>query len=537
MTGLIIISLQSTWVEAESVGGIDFGGDQAQLSEIAQELELVNLALLQNSETAIGEMLTHSRRFILHEIANIMVGLMQSTDERYLDKIDELQTDFKIERDRLMALRKTSDISLEFKRFQKTMLADIVAIRDEDNIDTPDLISTLNYLEAFLERMVLNGNSLEKEDIDITELVRTTPRFVDLHPSVELDLSGVQEPVHATIDQLRLREVLINIIVNANRAMKNKEEARAFHRVNAKELAFRAGVHENTARKVLRYDTKGMTGETYDKVAKALKEMGMGYALVPNILTLAVIESPPTYNEVRIRITDTGTGMTEATKSQIFDPFFTTEETGTGIGMFISNQIIKKHRGSIEVITGLGRGTTFIIRLPKYAGPFEPEEEVGEIDIERTVKRITDYVFDYAARQTEDYAPPKDQERNLKLDKKMADFGIELDDFLRIYKEGNYGNAIKKFHKARLMFREMTDNSMLSEGDKVTTPKNEAGVSLNGVIKSITKQNTMNYGSDMATVEVEDGRYLRYRLDELTGDKPYGAYFYSGSEPIRRNDQ
>jgi signal transduction histidine kinase len=70
---------------------------------------------------------------------------------------------------------------------------------------------------------------------------------------------------------------------------------------------------------------------------------------------------------ISIEITDTGTGMTDEVKERIFEPFFTTKKVGegTGLGLSIVFGIIEKHHGSINVISSPGRGTTFIILLPK----------------------------------------------------------------------------------------------------------------------------------------------------------------------------
>lgn len=71
-------------------------------------------------------------------------------------------------------------------------------------------------------------------------------------------------------------------------------------------------------------------------------------------------------DEVLIAFSDTGSGIPDEIKSRIFEPFFTTKEVGkgTGLGLSISYDIIKKHKGSIEVESSVGEGTTFTIRLP-----------------------------------------------------------------------------------------------------------------------------------------------------------------------------
>jgi len=69
---------------------------------------------------------------------------------------------------------------------------------------------------------------------------------------------------------------------------------------------------------------------------------------------------------VTFRISDTGCGIKPEDIQKIFTPLFTTkaEEKGTGLGLSISQDIIKSHKGTIEVDSVLGKGTTFTIRLP-----------------------------------------------------------------------------------------------------------------------------------------------------------------------------
>ena len=71
---------------------------------------------------------------------------------------------------------------------------------------------------------------------------------------------------------------------------------------------------------------------------------------------------------IEISFTDTGMGIKEENLEKIFDPFFTTKETGhgVGLGLAISFGIIKEHGGTISVESEVGKGTTFIVRLPIY---------------------------------------------------------------------------------------------------------------------------------------------------------------------------
>ena len=74
----------------------------------------------------------------------------------------------------------------------------------------------------------------------------------------------------------------------------------------------------------------------------------------------------PSGESIEIEFTDTGCGIPQENLEKIFDPFFTTKEVGrgTGLGLAVSYGIIARHKGTIEVKSEPGKGTTFIIRLP-----------------------------------------------------------------------------------------------------------------------------------------------------------------------------
>jgi len=80
-------------------------------------------------------------------------------------------------------------------------------------------------------------------------------------------------------------------------------------------------------------------------------------------------------DSVVLEFTDTGPGISEENIEKIFDPFFTTKDVGhgTGLGLAISYGVIKAHKGSISVESELGKGTTFVVRLPVKAIDEVPE--------------------------------------------------------------------------------------------------------------------------------------------------------------------
>ncbi|MCX6038893.1 MAG: cache domain-containing protein [Chloroflexi bacterium] len=80
---------------------------------------------------------------------------------------------------------------------------------------------------------------------------------------------------------------------------------------------------------------------------------------------------------IEVEFTDTGHGIVKENLEKIFDPFFTTKDTGhgVGLGLAISFGIIKEHNGTISVESEVGKGTTFIVRLPVTAEEESTKDE------------------------------------------------------------------------------------------------------------------------------------------------------------------
>jgi signal transduction histidine kinase len=83
-----------------------------------------------------------------------------------------------------------------------------------------------------------------------------------------------------------------------------------------------------------------------------------------------------------IRISDTGVGIPPEHIQRIFDPGFTTKGVGvgTGLGLPICYQIIEEHQGSIEVVSQLGKGSTFTIKIPIRGDRRSPTNAVANLE-------------------------------------------------------------------------------------------------------------------------------------------------------------
>jgi PAS domain S-box-containing protein len=174
------------------------------------------------------------------------------------------------------------------------------------------------------------GGKYQVKPINPNEVVeKTSSMFGRTKKEIRI-LHKLQEDVwHVEADQGQVEQVLLNLYVNAWQAMPGG-------------------------------------GDLYIETENVTFEEG---ALRPYNLR------PGRYVKVSVR--DTGVGMDEATKKRIFEPFFTTKEMGRGTGMGLASAygIIKNHGGAIDVVSGLGKGSTFYIYLPATTKEL-PEEEI-----------------------------------------------------------------------------------------------------------------------------------------------------------------
>jgi len=76
------------------------------------------------------------------------------------------------------------------------------------------------------------------------------------------------------------------------------------------------------------------------------------------------VESGLRDDAVEVTIQDTGIGIPEENRKKLFSPFFTTKKNGTGLGLAITYRIIQNHRGTIDVKSEQGKGTTFTVKIP-----------------------------------------------------------------------------------------------------------------------------------------------------------------------------
>lgn len=118
-----------------------------------------------------------------------------------------------------------------------------------------------------------------------------------------------------------------------------------------------------------------LTQVLFDLMFNAADAMPDGGSLRLRTTTETHGENEQQREQLIIEIGDTGVGISPEVQERIFEPFFTTKETGTGLGLFISQTIIAQHGGAISVSSVPGTGSVFTITLPLHADDMKPARE------------------------------------------------------------------------------------------------------------------------------------------------------------------
>lgn len=99
-------------------------------------------------------------------------------------------------------------------------------------------------------------------------------------------------------------------------------------------------------------------------ILNAIQAMRDGGSIVVSTRVYSRNQAGETGQFVQVEIRDSGVGIPEENLEHIFDPFFTNKDEGSGLGLSISHQIVQEHGGYITVESKLGKGTAFFINLP-----------------------------------------------------------------------------------------------------------------------------------------------------------------------------
>lgn len=193
------------------------------------------------------------------------------------------------------------------------------------------------------------GGPLNLVDSDVSQVVRELGSMLDASVDRAVSILYGLDPdlPRVTLDAVQLRQVLVNLVMNAGDALRGREGE---IRVST------ALVSAAEARRAKHDWTKGESEHV-----------------------------------VRVRVEDDGIGIPSDVLDRVFDPFFTTKSEGYGLGLASSLGIIRQLAGAIEVRSEHGVGTVFDVFLPlapRASGLHEQEMRVLVVDDEEMVRTV-----------------------------------------------------------------------------------------------------------------------------------------------------
>ncbi len=282
-----------------------------QSKPVAERLAIYHAQLLHSEKmAAIGQLAAG----VAHEINNPtgFIGSNLKTLQNYQSKMTELIDCY---RDLVGKLRESSC----FARLE------------------PDIKKALSHLESF-ER----ENDIQYLMEDSIDLVKDCSEGAMRIKKIVSDLKALAHPGD---DRVRMVDV-------------NKGLASTLNVVQ-KELKYKAVVRQEFGKIPTIWGYPQELNQVFMNIlinaAQAIE--GRGHILVRTRVT---------DDQVEVMIQDDGSGVAPENIPRLFEPFFTTKEVGkgTGLGLHIAYDIVKKHRGTIEVQSEWGKGTAFTVRLP-----------------------------------------------------------------------------------------------------------------------------------------------------------------------------
>lgn len=197
----------------------------------------------------------------------------------------------------------------------------------------------LTNINLAIEQLKEDIPSTESNDMYIDIVNRNSHRINKLIT----ELLNSSKPNNVLFSQQSIKKVLLEAI------------ELALDRINLKGIKLKTKIEKDFT---LNYDFIQLKTAILNIIINAIEAMEENNGVLEVTLDGGL-------DELQITIKDNGIGMKPDTLNQLFDPFFTGKPSGMGLGMTSTQNIIHQHKGSIDVTSEPGKGTSFIINLPK----------------------------------------------------------------------------------------------------------------------------------------------------------------------------
>ncbi len=259
------------------------------------------------------ELSLRDKEFKLISIQNIQSELEEKEMEAWQNLIRVLTHEIMNSVTPISSLAATLEDDLDYQMKNNTF----DQITNEAVEDMHIALKTIHNRSEGLIKFVNDFRNLTRTPMPTIELMEVKNLFDHILVLLKFDMERekikldceFEDDLQVHVDKEQIEQVLINLIKNAIQALaENDEDGKE------KSIIIKAGHHEKSG--------------------------------------------------IFISIGDNGPGIDEEALKKIFIPFFTTKKSGSGIGLSLSKQIMRKHKGSITVKSTVNEGTKFVLRFP-----------------------------------------------------------------------------------------------------------------------------------------------------------------------------
>lgn len=207
-----------------------------------------------------------------------------------------------------------------------------------------EINNPVNNISLILESLVEDGDNMDNDER--RRLYQEAMDQADRTSEIVKNLLEFSRASHPRVEDVDAGEV----VEKTGRLLRNEMDLR--------KIQFTKEIRPSLPK--IRMDKGGLQQVLLNLFMNAIQAMDSGGELK------AVVGLADMPDEIRIDVSDNGPGIPHENRDRIFDPFFTTkpEGVGTGLGLSVSYNIIKKNGGRIELESQPGQGTQFSIFLP-----------------------------------------------------------------------------------------------------------------------------------------------------------------------------
>jgi PAS domain S-box-containing protein len=231
-------------------------------------------------------------------------------------------------------------IVIDAPKMGKTMQK-FSTLRELTSILAHEARTPLHSISSAAEQLLLRkGKKLENEDVELLDLINKQSQKLS---NILGDFLAYVKPEDLSLEKVNINQLSKEVVESLSKEMKSKN------------IILEENLDQDLGE--IKADSERIIQVVSNVLLNAVQFLPQGGKIT--------LSTKGEKGKIKITISDTGGGIPQKNLKLIFSPFYSTREEGTGLGLSIADRIVRAHGGNIQVETEPGKGSSFIINLPK----------------------------------------------------------------------------------------------------------------------------------------------------------------------------